>query len=177
MNNFNKNNPSDEDRSGKFGGQSFSGNKGKKMRFGGGKGGNRSSMHKAICTDCGKDCEVPFRPTGDKPVFCSDCFRKNRGGNSGKFKGGNKRDFNNRNSRPNFGNNPSHQNNSSGNTGNYETQLKQLDLKLDKILELLAPVISQETKKTKTTNKKVTAKKSVPKKKKATKKPATKKKK
>jgi len=32
-------------------------------------------MHKAVCSECGKDCEVPFKPTGDKPVFCSDCFR------------------------------------------------------------------------------------------------------
>jgi len=32
-------------------------------------------MHKAICSECGKDCEVPFKPSGDKPIFCSDCFR------------------------------------------------------------------------------------------------------
>lgn len=34
----------------------------------------RPQMHKAICADCGRECEVPFRPTGDRPVFCSDCF-------------------------------------------------------------------------------------------------------
>ncbi len=39
-------------------------------------------MHKAVCSNCGRDCEVPFRPSGDKPVFCSDCFDKNRGGGS-----------------------------------------------------------------------------------------------
>ena len=33
-------------------------------------------MFKAICSDCGKECEVPFRPTGERPVFCSDCFKK-----------------------------------------------------------------------------------------------------
>lgn len=33
-------------------------------------------MHKATCASCGKRCEVPFRPTGDKPVYCSDCFEK-----------------------------------------------------------------------------------------------------
>ncbi len=26
-------------------------------------------MHSAVCDDCGKRCEVPFRPTGDKPIF------------------------------------------------------------------------------------------------------------
>ncbi|MFA4941812.1 MAG: CxxC-x17-CxxC domain-containing protein [Patescibacteria group bacterium] len=35
----------------------------------------RPEMHKAICSECGRDCEVPFRPTGDKPVYCSDCFK------------------------------------------------------------------------------------------------------
>jgi CxxC-x17-CxxC domain-containing protein len=31
---------------------------------------------KAVCSECGKDCELPFKPTNNKPVFCSDCFRK-----------------------------------------------------------------------------------------------------
>ncbi len=30
-----------------------------------------------ICAKCGRNCQVPFKPTGDKPVYCSDCFRKN----------------------------------------------------------------------------------------------------
>ena len=37
-------------------------------------------MHKAVCDECGKNCEVPFRPSGDKPIFCSDCFEKKNGG-------------------------------------------------------------------------------------------------
>lgn len=36
-------------------------------------------MHKATCAGCGKICEVPFRPTGSKPVFCRDCFQNNGG--------------------------------------------------------------------------------------------------
>lgn len=28
-------------------------------------------MHKAICSECGRECEVPFWPTGDRPIFCS----------------------------------------------------------------------------------------------------------
>ena len=35
-------------------------------------------MHKAICSDCGAECEVPFKPIEGKPVRCQDCFRKNR---------------------------------------------------------------------------------------------------
>jgi len=39
----------------------------------------RPQMHEAICSDCGKRCEVPFKPTGDKPVYCSQCFSSHRG--------------------------------------------------------------------------------------------------
>ncbi len=57
-------------------------------RGGGGGGGGRPEMHQVVCSECGKDCEVPFKPTGDKPVYCNDCFRNK--GNSGqrKFSGG-----------------------------------------------------------------------------------------
>ena len=33
-------------------------------------------MTKVICSSCGVECEVPFKPTTDKPVYCSDCFAK-----------------------------------------------------------------------------------------------------
>ena len=33
-------------------------------------------MFSAQCASCGDKCEVPFRPTGDKPVYCSSCFGK-----------------------------------------------------------------------------------------------------
>lgn len=36
-------------------------------------------MHQAICDNCRKSCEVPFRPTSGKPIFCSSCFEGNRG--------------------------------------------------------------------------------------------------
>lgn len=32
--------------------------------------------YKADCAKCGAVCEVPFRPNGKKPVFCSNCFVK-----------------------------------------------------------------------------------------------------
>ena len=47
----------------------------------GGRGGfNRGprEMHKATCGDCGKDCEVPFEPRQDKPVYCSECFQSHK---------------------------------------------------------------------------------------------------
>lgn len=39
-------------------------------------------MHRATCDKCRKDCEVPFRPTSGKPVFCSSCFENNRDSDS-----------------------------------------------------------------------------------------------
>ena len=53
--------------------------------YGGGGGfGNRSSapreMFAATCSSCGREAKVPFRPTNGKPVYCSDCFRSQRGG-------------------------------------------------------------------------------------------------
>lgn len=34
-------------------------------------------MFEVVCASCGVDTKVPFRPSGDRPVYCSDCFRKN----------------------------------------------------------------------------------------------------
>jgi CxxC-x17-CxxC domain-containing protein len=43
----------------------------------GGGGGNRGEreMFPAVCARCGKQTTVPFRPSGDKPVYCKDCFQ------------------------------------------------------------------------------------------------------
>ena len=76
-------------RSGGFGGRSsgrssggFSGRSSGRSSGGfRGRSEGRSSsgfgrMHEVTCDKCGKECEVPFKPTGEKPVYCSDCFRK-----------------------------------------------------------------------------------------------------
>src|SRR3989344_3665930 len=66
---------------GGFGGRSRDG--GRDRGFGGDRGGfsrDRNSerrsveMYDAVCSKCNKKCQVPFRPTGSKPVFCSECF-------------------------------------------------------------------------------------------------------
>lgn len=77
-------------------------------RFGGRNDREERQMHRATCADCGKNCEVPFRPTGDKPVFCSSCFQKNdsprgrddRFGGRGDRSGGRDRGFKSRDERP-----------------------------------------------------------------------------
>ncbi|MCL2712917.1 MAG: hypothetical protein FWD37_06590 [Methanomassiliicoccaceae archaeon] len=51
-------------------------------RGGGGGGGfNRNrdqprEMHKTTCSDCGNECEVPFKPTQGRPVYCKECYSK-----------------------------------------------------------------------------------------------------
>lgn len=46
-------------------------------RGGGGFGGPRE-MHDAVCAECKQPCQVPFKPTEGKPVYCRDCFAKHR---------------------------------------------------------------------------------------------------
>jgi len=63
------------------------------MVYGDNFGGERE-MHKATCADCGKECEIPFKPTEGRPVYCRDCYAKHRkpsfggggrGGGRGRF--------------------------------------------------------------------------------------------
>jgi CxxC-x17-CxxC domain-containing protein len=112
MGNFNRG------RSG--GGRSFGGKRDFNNR-----GADRPTLHKTICNSCQKECEVPFKPTGNKPVFCRDCF-KNNGGS--KFE---REDF----SRPLFDkrNNNCCENAQCCQKGKFE----EVNRKLDKVLELL----------------------------------------
>jgi len=46
-------------------------------RAAGGGGGYRPAreLHEVVCAGCGGIAKVPFVPRGDRPVYCSDCFR------------------------------------------------------------------------------------------------------
>ena len=39
-----------------------------------GQAGTRQ-MFAAVCAECGKECQVPFEPHNDRPVYCSECFQ------------------------------------------------------------------------------------------------------
>ena len=72
---------------GNRGGKSFGGNRGGgRGGFGGGNrgsgsfGGGDREMFQTTCSECNKRCEVPFRPTGEKPVYCNECFGNKREG-------------------------------------------------------------------------------------------------
>lgn len=104
--------------------------------------GNRDSrelsFHDAVCDQCGKDCQVPFKPSGDKPIYCSDCFERKGGRDGGRDSGrsgqrdSQRRNFNDRPSRP-----------PQANTGDQSTQklvekIVILNTKLDTIISLLS---------------------------------------
>lgn len=146
-----------------------------------GRGGYENrEMFKATCADCGKSCEIPFRPTTGRPVYCSDCFRNHapqgesrgrdnnpRGRDTGR---GNSRSFGN--DKPMFsaicdncgdkckvpfepregketlcskcfeekGGDPRRSQNASS------PMLNDINAKLDRILELLSPTVSEQGK-------------------------------
>lgn len=46
------------------------------------------TMYDAVCTNCGKETQVPFMPTAGRPVLCRDCFNASRPGGGGGGGGG-----------------------------------------------------------------------------------------
>jgi len=117
------------------GGSRFGGDRGGGRRSFGGGGGGRSfgrsddrprEMFKTVCSSCGKDCEVPFRPTTGKPVYCSDCFEKVGG-----------RSSDGRSERPSFDRPQAPRSDSN------KTQFDELNAKLDRILKLLEPKVEE----------------------------------
>jgi CxxC-x17-CxxC domain-containing protein len=124
MGNFNRDGDSRGGQRGGFGGRrSFGDNRG----FGGRGGFNRDDrgdrpMFNVVCSNCGKDSQVPFRPSGDKPVYCSECFEKMGGRDN------NRRSFD----RP-------RQSDRSPSDDKYKAQLESVNAKLDRILNILQP--------------------------------------
>lgn len=46
---------------------------------GGGYSSGPRQLYPAVCSNCGRETEVPFLPRTDKPVYCRDCFQSMRG--------------------------------------------------------------------------------------------------
>lgn len=98
------------------------------------RGGGRPEMHQATCHECGDPCEVPFRPTGERPVFCTKHFK--RDGNAGDRRSSfhdrpsfNKPEFRSQGGAP------------SAITDQYKEQFKNINAKLDAILKILNPIV------------------------------------
>lgn len=52
----------------------------RRQGFGRREGFNRGprEMHDTVCSDCGQATQVPFKPSGDRPVYCRECFEKHK---------------------------------------------------------------------------------------------------
>jgi len=107
--------------------------------FGGGRDRGPVAMHQATCDQCGKPCEVPFRPTSGKPVYCSVCFegkkeiRDDRGGDR----------FSQRSDT------------SKGNNNEVKRQLEILNGKMDLLIKAVEAIASTKPLVSKTKSKKV----------------------
>ena len=91
-------------------------------------------VHKAVCDKCGATCEVPFKPTGSKPIYCRDCFRT-----MGDSESPRPRQFGNReypgSRRPDHFEKSEYP--GSAKPDQFKRELEQINLKLDKILRAL----------------------------------------
>lgn len=116
------------------------------------RGGDRPAMYKVVCDACHKDCEVPFKPSNDKPIYCNECFAKQGGSRGNDRRGGGDR-------RPRFENRPLAQPNQ--NSKEILDSIKSLNYKLDELIKVLAPKTEKKEEKPdkKTGKKKTTVKK------------------
>lgn len=117
-------------------------NRGGGRGFGGGRDSGRRDdgpreMFKTICSNCGKECEVPFKPTTGKPVYCSDCF-ETMGGRSAD---GGRNERPERRDRPSFDRHqvPAPRADNSKQFEDLSKKHESLMTKIDKIIDLLTP--------------------------------------
>lgn len=50
-----------------------------KLRLSGDRPRRPIELTDAICSSCGKDCKIPFKPTTDRPIFCKVCWQERKG--------------------------------------------------------------------------------------------------
>jgi len=99
-------------------------------------------LYDAVCDECGKNCKVPFKPSGNKPVYCSECFEKKGG------RDGNRQRDRQDSSRRNFGGRDSGRSSQSYTGDRSISQLTEkigvLNTKLDKIINLLSSAVEKK---------------------------------
>lgn len=120
MRNFKRDNRSGGGRS--FGKRDFKGNRDKRPL----------QKYDATCSNCGKECQLPFKPTGERPVYCRECFAEMGGGDTNRSYGRDNREqslF----QKPQDNRQPSIS----------TEQFAQLNAKLDRILQLLTTSINK----------------------------------
>lgn len=123
------------------------------------KSGGRPSgqeLFTATCSTCKKSCEVPFRPSGDKPVYCSACFGKTRDDNAREERGGAKKDgyqSNNRSGSDSYQKSPRpYQSSATSGAGAekelvaIKQQLAKIELQLNRVLGFVNPPVPKVVK-------------------------------
>ena len=126
-------------RNSKFGGGRASGSKGgfqkgfgSQNKFGRGADRAEKELFRTTCTECGKSCEVPFKPTGQKPVLCRECYAQNAPANDRPVR----REYGfNKPSAPSFRPRPEGQ----GHTPGLQRSIDEIGMKLDKLIQILSP--------------------------------------
>ncbi len=137
MRSFNNDNKFSESR----GGDRFNNRDSGRPSFGPRNSGS-VTLHDAVCAECGNNCKVPFFPSGNRPVFCSDCFEQREGGEENS-RAPRRSNFD----RPNFSEKRSYS--PPGINRNPDSDSKKFDLlnaKLDKILKTLNYMINKDAK-------------------------------
>ena len=121
-------------RDDKRGGGGFGGGRSKFNRPGS-RDSRQTEMFSTTCAECHKPCEVPFRPNGEKPVYCSNCFRNKSGGSNeyprrdSSSRDFSKRDFNSAPvAKPQF---------DLGQINEIKKQLDTLNSKIDRLVEMM----------------------------------------
>lgn len=129
--------------------------------FGGGRNGGKPSfqnkpwekdrpatMHSALCGECGRKCEVPFRPTGEKPVYCNDCFSGMRNGEERQGNHG-RRDFGGRPLHKEWNDRPTPRADFSRPTASVDEstqkQLRDIASKLDRLVVAFEAMVTTKT--------------------------------
>jgi len=109
----------------------------------GGRDSGRPVLYDAVCDECGRDCQVPFRPSGEKPVYCRDCFEKREGRDSNRpsRRSFRRRDFSDRNA-----GRPSQSSIDGRSISQLTEKIEILNTKLDKIISLLSSAGEKKTK-------------------------------
>lgn len=105
----------------------------------------KPEMFQTVCSECGDECEVPFKPNGRKPVFCRSCFKKDEFDEGSSDRRDDRRDYGRDNyekprfekprfEKPRF-EKPAYKEQTGGE--NYKAQFEMLNFKMDMILKAL----------------------------------------
>ncbi len=104
------------------------------------RGSRRATMFPAVCDNCGKDCEVPFKPSSGKPIYCSKCFeelapRREDGRGSKDSRSPRRNNFSDRSPGKDY----------SSDISQLKDQLVGINKSLEKLVELFTPVKEEKT--------------------------------